>query len=382
MSGGDEVAASRAYGVPGKRTLTEGLMPRAPIALAPTAAEAEADAAAHRIVLGEPATVVQRMPATIARMPDEELAQDPLVASTAMPDDGYHPDHWDRRYQVRDAAVDRLDHAMYATGRNAVARGAAHDRGGTRIDLEGMPLTAEEIVTIAQAPGLDDKTLAALHANAGAIAAAVNTSFRIMGLDTIEACATYLAHASVEGAAMTDYSANADPPSVGEFKGRGALQVTFRENYLRALGALDARADQLAQQLEAEPDPARRAKLESDRFTLVTTSQKIKADPAAAESDPQTAFLFSAGHMYGSGGVDAVPALEGQRDPQYMGDGANDRWEAGTGNFATSPRLTAAQSTMYTDAGKLKQQAHARAYDILLPRVVKPTEAEAAEPAS
>lgn len=353
-----------------------------------SAVEVEADAVADRLVRGEAASIVSRAAPSIARQeaPEskaeaaEDLAEQQAPFQPGGANQNYTPERWASNYRVRQEGMQAFMRGQYDLGRTAMQGGAASNHGGTKIDLAAQPITALEIITIAQHPGLDEPTKAKLTSMAPAIADAANTSFRVMKLDTLESCAAYLAHASVEGGAMVDYSANKDPNISGNFIGRGALQVTFREGYLKALGALDERALQLQQEITAQIDPAKKEAMRADLETLLTTSKRIKQDPEAAGEDPELAFLFSAGMMHAAGGVKDVAALKGQRDPQFVGDGAVDRWEARTGNFHANKAKAekegnkgkATQSQNHIDMGKMKQAAYGRAFDILQTRVVKP----------
>lgn len=103
------------------------------------------------------------------------------------------------------------------------------------------------------------------HERCAQVADAANRAFRAMQLDTVEAVSLFLAHAAVESEAMTSMGARGDDPKVvGKFKGRGPLQLTMDQNYMKTLGVLDERAKQLQGRIAKETDQAKKKKLEQD----------------------------------------------------------------------------------------------------------------------
>lgn len=232
-------------------------------------------------------------------------------------------------------------------------------------------------------------------ANAQGTGATVSEAFRTMQIDTLEAQALYLAHASVEGnwvvnagrSASTRMTAQADPGVVGQFAGRGPLQVTFQQNYVKTLAYLDEQAKRLDAQGKADDAAKARA-----------TSAAIKADPAKA-ADPQYAYIFSAAMMQASGGVQASAEMNG-RSADFGGTGPEDRWETGGDNFDERIAYWTAQKaagnkaadermqywTGVKRAGQRKTKAYNRALEVLrknlLPAPAATNPAPAAAPAA
>jgi predicted chitinase len=155
--------------------------------------------------------------------------------------------------------------------------------------------------------------------------AELNQAFDLMGIDTLEAQAAFLAHAFVESdqfRRLTEATAGqqryVEYPKQGErldiggleklykpgtknrrtidpigdwsFIGRGPLQVTHRANYVQTLAYLEKQA-------EAEEAAGR----EKRAARLRETVEAVKADPKQA-SNPRHTFLFSAAYMRMAGG--------------------------------------------------------------------------------
>lgn len=150
-----------------------------------------------------------------------------------------------------------------------------------------------------------------------------------MQLDTSEAQAVYLANSYTESWQLRKFKAEADPAVVGKFMGRGALQVTFRQNYIKTLAYLEARAAQLDVEGKTDPQAAK------DATQAHAAAEAIKANPAAAE-DPKYAMLFSSAFMHaaGHGGVKSVADLSGGVDPKFAGNGPEDTWMTGNEDIA------------------------------------------------
>jgi hypothetical protein len=85
------------------------------------------------------------------------------------------------------------------------------------------------------------------------------------------------------------------------FIGRGPIQVTDRENYMKTLMYMEVRADQLQATLDEVPKERAEYRAElTKKLALVREAMtKIEADPTAA-ADPKYAFLFSAAFMHTS----------------------------------------------------------------------------------
>jgi hypothetical protein len=189
---------------------------------------------------------------------------------------------------------------------------------GTKMD-PAKSISADDLAYILTDPNLQPAEKADVAAKAAAMAGSCNEAFKAMEIDTLEAQALYLAHSSVESRGWRTMTAQADPAAVGQFPGRGPLQVTFQQGYVKALAYLDLQAKRLdGQGRKDEADKAREA------------SAAIKADPAKA-ADPKYAFLMSAAYMHASGGVERSAELAG-KDPTFPGNGAEDGWMSGYAN--------------------------------------------------
>jgi hypothetical protein len=355
------------------------------------AAEREADGLADRMVRGErsPAPIASASPTAIARVPDPALADlgigkdDPNADPPATGNGTYGPKYGKGAQDAENTAQANQGKTLKAPDGHGGTYDApqAQMRPASQSDRKGKgtpmdpkyQITDVDLVYIMHHPGspMDGK----LAATESASASSVNEAFKLMGIDTLEAQAAYLAHASVESKGFEQMSAEADPKSVGEFKGRGPLQVTFQENYVKALAYLDT---------QIENDDKAGKKDEADRLREV--SRAVKADPAAA-ADPKYAFIFSAAHMHASGGVEKVESLKG-REPRFNGNGDEDSWEAGNDDFAG--KIAAAKASgdkaqedkykHYQDAGQRKKGAYDRAIEKLSPHVAKQDAAPAAAP--
>ena len=295
----------------------------------------------------------------------------------------YHPDDWNAAYQGHGDKADDFDNLMkekYKTGRG-VDLSKASDRGGTKVDLEAKPLTGDEIMTIAKDPAgmRADIAKKITPEHCAQVADAANRAFRAMQLDTVEAVSLFLAHAAVESEAMTSMGARGDNPKVvGKFKGRGPLQLTMDQNYMKTLGGLDERAKQLQGQIAKETDQAKKKKLEQDLAMVSKASREIKADPANAEK-LDNAFVSSAAWMYAAGGVSHSTKLVGAQKPAFPGNADTDTWETGIGSGGKTWQQQADEATDPTrkdfllgvvKAQKRKSNAYGRAHTVMLNHVV------------
>jgi Domain of unknown function (DUF4157) len=357
------------------------------------AVEHEADTMADAMVRGAPAPAPTATASggAIARETDPALAD---LGITQAPDDppATGPGTFGPKYKN---PQDQYDAARANEGKTIKApdgHGGTFDapqaqmRPASQSDRKGKgtpmdpayQITDTDLVYIMHHPNKEHSPPSGkLVVTESASASSVNEAFKTMGIDTLEAQAAYLAHASVESEGFQQMNAQADDPKVvGEFKGRGPLQVTMRENYVKALAYLDMQAERAA--AAGKTDEAAR---------LQEVSRAVKADPAAA-ADPKYAFIFSAAHMHASGGVERVEALKG-KEPVFNGNGDEDQWEAGSaGNFsgklaAAEARGDTASATTFKnlqDAGQRKKAAYDRAIEKLSPHVLKPAPAAAATP--
>ena len=255
--------------------------------------------------------------------------------------------------------------------RHQAALGPASQRVGPRgekgakMDMT-KGLTDVDVETVMTDAGYGDKDIAEIKQAAAGAGARITDAFRVMQIDTLEAQALYLAHAAVESRGLRSLTAQADPDVVGKFPGRGPLQVTFQQQYVKALAYLDEQAARL----EGEGKT-------NEAATARAASAAVKADPAAA-ADSQYAFIFSAAMMHASGGVQAATEMSG-KTADFGGTGPEDRWETGgenfderiahwtaekaKGNAAASGRL--AYWTGVKAAGRRKAKAYDRALVVL-----------------
>lgn len=236
---------------------------------------------------------------------------------------------------------------------------------GTRMDMS-KALTDADVEAVMTDPGYGDKDLAQIKQAATGAGERLTEAFRVMQIDTLQAQALYLAHAAVESRGLRSLTAQADPAVVGQFAGRGPLQITFRQQYIKALAYLDEQAERLDSQGQTDDAALARA-----------TSAAVKANPTAA-ADPQYAFIFSAAAMHASGGVQASTEMSG-KTANFGGTGPEDRWETGGDNFdAKIAHWTGEKAKGNPDAterlafwngvkqaGQRKTKAYERALDIL-----------------
>ena len=121
-----------------------------------------------------------------------------------------------------------------------------------------------------------------------------------MQLDTVEAQAVYLAHAFSESGQLTKLEEfGAEKRKYAPFVGRGPLQVTWADKYVRALAYMEVEAERLF---------AAGQKAEARR--IAAGVRAIKGDIKQA-ANPDYAFIFSAGFMHSVGGVQRSAGLAG-----------------------------------------------------------------------
>lgn len=277
--------------------------------------ELEADAVADRIVEGRGlATVSQR--------------GGPRVSCVVWED----TERWLNAHQRRKAPPPEWNAAYGPTAgkRLAAQRGAigkdkkhpalasASSQGGSKLDMT-RPLTLADLEYIyIPATGVPKKEAAEIRATLPSRVDHLNNAFRAMEIDTAEAQAAFIAHSYAESWQLRRFKAQADPAVVGEFPGRGPLQTTYRQGYIKSLAYLEAQAERLQRAGATDPQKAADAQLARDALAA------IKRDPAAAE-DPRYAFMLSAAMMHGAGGVAATAKLKGV-DPTFPGNASEDYW--------------------------------------------------------
>ena len=150
-----------------------------------------------------------------------------------------------------------------------------------------------------------------------------------MGIDTVEAQSSFLAHAAESGsfAQMTEQGAEKRP--YAPFIGRGPIQVTWEAGYIQALAYVELRGEQLeaeAADLETKtpgsPEATRKRELAALAKEATTA---IKGDIKEA-ANPKYAFLFSLGAMELTRGVKRSANLKGISSPAFAGNRDEDQW--------------------------------------------------------
>jgi hypothetical protein len=150
-----------------------------------------------------------------------------------------------------------------------------------------------------------------------------------MGIDTVEAQSSFLAHAAESGsfAQMTEIGAEKRP--YAPFIGRGPIQVTWEAGYIQALAYVELRGEQLeaeAVDLETKtpgsPEVVRKRELAALAKEATTA---IKGDIKEA-ANPKYAFLFSLGAMELTRGVKRSANLKGISSPAFAGNRDEDQW--------------------------------------------------------
>jgi predicted chitinase len=234
---------------------------------------------------------------------------------------------------------------------------------------EQIEITLEELFYVFPNLGADAEADAAVMKKAEGYLSQVNTAFKVMEIDTVEAQATYLAHSFAESDQFrrlteatagqkryveepedqrldtkglealypqgSDRRRTIDPIGDWSFIGRGPLQVTHRHIYIRVLAQLEKRAEALEAAGDAEGAALCREAVAA-----------VKADPREA-SNPKFAFLFSAAFMKEMGG-DVKANKPGAKS--FSGFGPESSWMTGS-NRDTK--------------GSLKASAYRRAVEIL-----------------
>jgi hypothetical protein len=132
------------------------------------------------------------------------------------------------------------------------------------------------------------------------------------------------------------------------FIGRGPIQVTDRDNYMKTLMYMETRADLLQETLDKVPKERSQYRAElTEKLALVREAMKaIEADPTAA-ADPKYAFLFSAAFMHTSVLLQTTASFGPEKDfTKSAGFG---------GGFKD-------------DRGPQKTKAYKKAYELLIER--------------
>jgi hypothetical protein len=204
---------------------------------------------------------------------------------------------------------------------------AASGWGGT--PLSPVALTRAELGAIVLYEGNDPAGKAAHEKRLDDYLSFINDSFEAMGIDTVEAQSSFLAHAAESGsfAQMTEQGADKRP--YAPFIGRGPIQVTWEAGYIQALAYVELRGEQLeaeATELETKtpgtPEAARKRRLAALAKEAATA---IKGDIKEA-ANPKYAFLFSLGAMELTRGVKRSANLKGISSPTFAGNRDEDQW--------------------------------------------------------
>lgn len=261
-------------------------------------------------------------------------------------------------------------------------RASAH--GGSPV---AGPLTREELLQIYPRIGQDLHNSRVTEATVTACLAALNEAWQLLGIDTVQAQAGFLAHAAVESDQFRKLTETqswrqdwaADPTQIrldtawlngaaanpryrayqmggtinpmrdaswqSSYIGRGAVQVTHQQNYARTVAYLR--------------EAARRAGEATTRERLEAAAQAVAGDPRQA-AHPQHVFLFSCAYMKEVEG-DRLMAGVGASAP-FTGGGAESRWVTGG-------------ATELPDRATGKSQAYGRAHPLLMRRATAPAAA-------
>jgi predicted chitinase len=122
-----------------------------------------------------------------------------------------------------------------------------------------MALTRDELAAILLPEKPDDPAAVAAHEQRlTAYLPDINAAFEIMGIDTVEAQADYLAHTAGESGTMAKLAeVGAEKREYAPFQGRGPVQVTWESGYVQTLAYLETQAERLEQQaVEADAKEA------------------------------------------------------------------------------------------------------------------------------
>lgn len=401
-------------GVPGKRPVTAGLPARAshPVLRKPvdgaTPALARPDPAAafgvhlvaHELEVSKPSDSVESEAEAAA---DAMVAGAPVAVGRASPQIAraeYHEVYGSQDPEVLDGSGFGAEQWRKQIGKGGKydppALQAASKSGGTPLD--GVELDDGELLDVLQhaqgEAGMTSLMGAEKTAERGVSEAKLqeylaqsNQALRVMGIDTVESYAMFIAHAAGETAmsVMTEGQTNkyedtpeingtdpggpiqyANPNHTGRgtidpekrggnvagqdwdrtFIGRGPIQVTHDYNYVRTIAYLEERAVQL----RAEDN-------EADAALCQEAADAVKQDPKAA-ADPKYAFLFSASLMQHTGMA---------------------KQSAGFGKEVTSQQLGAKFTGGHKDKQSPKKEAaYKRAHQILSGKIASRPDISAA----
>ena len=220
------------------------------------------------------------------------------------------------------AAIGTKDAEKYAP-----AIKAASLWGGTKVSP--VALSRPELGAIVLPEVKDPAGLAAHEKRLDDYLPFINNAFETMGIDTVEAQSSFLAHAAESGsfAQMTEIGASAR--SYAPFIGRGPIQVTWEAGYVQAIAYVEARGEQLeaeAAALEATaPGTPEVTRLRELAALAKEAKTAIKGDITEA-ANPKYTFLFSTALMHITRGVKRSANLKGVSSPAFAGNSNEDQW--------------------------------------------------------
>ena len=242
-------------------------------------------------------------------------------------------DTWSKDYKSRKTrqglTVDQYKAKIGTEGaeKYAPAIKAASLWGGTKVSP--VALSRPELGAIVLPEVKDEAGLAAHEKRLDDYLPYINNAFQAMGIDTVEAQSSFLAHAAESGsfAQMTEIGASTRP--YAPFIGRGPIQVTWEAGYVQAIAYVEARGEQLeaeATALEATaPGSPEVTRLRELAALAKEAKTAIKGDIKEA-ANPKYTFLFSTALMHITRGVKRSANLKGIASPTFAGNRDEDQW--------------------------------------------------------
>ncbi len=310
------------------------------------ALEHEADRAADAMVAGQRASI------TGGGQPVARKICGEIVESWPTTEESAWNDSYDERYKKTRPRGDSAQQAFDAQRASGKVKSAS-SQSATAKKVKPQ-ITSEQLHRIISAGG--EKAAADKIAP---MAGGISSAFETMMIDTAQAQADYLAHMAGETGGNLEEK-EGEKRSYAPFQGRGAVQLTHPENYAKALGTLQQRADQiealikekaieiatLMTERDQAPNEAEKQKviakidalkaevekLRNQLIELQAAVKEVKADPAKA-ADPRFAFLTSAAAMHMSGAARSTGSMGDTA--AFAGNGTADSWVSGGNNGMT-----------------------------------------------
>lgn len=270
-------------------------------------------------------------------------------------------DTWSKDYKTRKTrqglTLDAYKAAIGTKGAEqyAPAIKAASAWGGTKVSP--VALSRPELGAIVLPEVKDDAGLAAHEKRLDDYLPFINNAFEAMGIDTVEAQSSFLAHAAESGsfAQMTEIGASSRP--YAPFIGRGPIQVTWEAGYVQAVAYVEARGEQLeaeAADLEkTAPGSPEVIRLRELAALAKEAKTAIKGDIKEA-ANPKYTFLFSTALMHITRGVKRSANLKGVASPAFAGNSNEDQWVT---NFQESFQQTLDQAPARKQAAEERLKA-------------------------